>query len=102
MPHMVSTGRLRRSVAHIQALALAASAHGIERLLLRVMLSSIRSEFDDCCLTQQPFYLHASNDTVQPSTALRRAQVTLALPTPVPHPPHKTAALAQSPADARR
>ena len=68
---MVTTGRLRRSVAHLQALALAASAHGIERLLLRVMLSSIRSEFDDCCLTQQPFYLHASNDTVQPETVGR-------------------------------
>ena len=63
---MVTTRRLRRSVAHPQALALAAAAHGIERLLLRVMLSSILSEFHDCCLTQQPFYLHASNDTGQP------------------------------------
>lgn len=70
---MVTTGRLRCSVAHLQALALAASAHGIERLLLRVMLSSIRSEFDDCCLTQQPFYLHASNDTVQPEAVTRRS-----------------------------
>ena len=49
---MVNTGRLRHSAAYLQALALAASKQGIERLLLRVMPPSIRSEFDDCCLTQ--------------------------------------------------
>ncbi len=62
--HIVTTGHLRRTQADLQALTLAASAHGIERLLLRVMLPSIRLEVDDCCLTQQPFYLHASKDTV--------------------------------------